>query len=192
MKSGVKKKKITRRHSQSGKTASSSNTSVNSSLPDGLTKLEPDKTVQTNREIFIKAPASKCFDAIRNRLEHALIWDMVIFKASPVSSSMRQVGAESQVSFNFGGKEINARAFIFLYRPNSSISWVLGGSPKIKEEWKFKSKSGGTLVQLNFACELGGNIINRIILRVFYWKKLQRDLNLTLSSLKSIIENGKR
>jgi hypothetical protein len=185
------KKKTTRRSKVSARASSYTRKATNTSLPSGLTKLEPDKTVQVLKEIFVEAPVNLCFATLSNQLEHPPRWDPMIINAWPVSDFRGQVGATSQLILNFGGREISSQAVICRYRPNGSISWVITDKPKVREDWRLEPKPRGTVVQLKFACELDGHIIRRLIYKVLHWKKVKNDLDRILVQLKDTIENHK-
>lgn len=158
-------------------------------LPAGVVKLDPGNTVITTKEIFIEAPAECCFDPISKQLEQPSQWDPMIVNAWPVSDVRGQIGAASQLVLNVGGRKLCSRAVISRYRPNGAISWVLSEKPKVKEDWRLEPKPHGTLVRVNFAQELNGWALGRLVYKIARWKKVEQDLDRMLVQLKVAVES---
>jgi uncharacterized membrane protein len=161
----------------------------NTPLPPGLTEFDPGKTVITSKEIFIKAPVEVCFGILSQQLEKSPLWDPIIIQTLPVLNRREQKGATSQLTLNLGGRELSSRAVISRYRPNGSISWVSSGKPKVREDWRLEPKSNGTTMHVNFALELNGWPIGRLLYKVLRHKKVENDLDRMLVRFKEAVES---
>ena len=160
-------------------------------LFSGVSKLQPDKTVLTTKEIFIAAPVEPCFGLLASQLEQPLNWDPMIVSTQPVSTTRGCIGATSQVSLYLGGRTLESLAVISRYQPKRSISWVLTEKPKVREDWSLERKPHGTIVRVTLAHEANGGGIRRLLYKVMRWKKIEQDLDTTLAQLKVIAERGK-
>jgi len=159
-------------------------------LPPNAAKLELDRTLLTSKEIFIAAPVELCFETLTSQLEQPRQWDLIITGAKPASKARGRIGATSQVTLNLGGKERQSLAMISRYRPNRAISWVLTNKPKVREDWQLEQKPRGTAVSVTLTCEVPGWAIGRLLYRIRRWKKVEQDLDKTLTHLKKVIESG--
>lgn len=186
-----RKKKVNKRQRLSATASPSTRTAKSTLLPPGVGKLDPDRTEIITKQIFIEAPAKFCFDTLSKQLEHPPQWDPMIVNAWPASDVRGRIGAVSQLVLNLGGKRLNSRVLISRYRPNGAISWVLSEKPKVREDWKLEPKRSGTLVRLNFAQELNGSTIGRLIYKAIRWKKVEQDLDRMLAQLKETVESTK-
>jgi len=183
-----KSKKRVSRHRKSPTVLSSTKTGENTPLPPGVAKLDPDKIVITTKETFIEAPVELCFDTLSKQLEQPPQWDPIIVHAWPASSVRGCIGAVSQLILNLGGKERNSQAVISRYRPNEAISWVLTEKPKVREDWQLQPKSRGTLVRVNFAQELNGWALGRLLYKVMRQNRVEQDLDRMLTQFKATVE----
>lgn len=157
-------------------------------LPPHATKLEPDKTVITTKEIFIEAPADFCFDTLSKQLEQPRQWDTTIVDVKPVSNSRGRVGATSQVTLSLGGNKVESLAVISRYHPNRAISWVFTRKPKVREDWRLEPKPRGTMVSVTLTREVNGWIIGRLLYKVMRSKKVEQDLDKMLTQFKAVAE----
>jgi len=161
-------------------------------LPPGTGKLQPDRTVLATKEIHITAPIKSCFKIIARQLEQAPRWDPVIIDAEPVSNARGKIGATSHVILNLGGKNLASPAVICRYQSNRAISWVLNNKHKVREDWSLKAKGAGTLVQLTLTREVPGWIMGRLLYKSTRWKKVEQDLETTVTLLKEHVEMNHR
>lgn len=157
-----------------------------------VTKLRPDKTVFTSREVLIAAPIEHCFGVIASQLEKPCQWDPIIFNVHMVSDVRRQVGATSQVILDLGGRKVDSQALISDYRSNRGITWVTTGKPKVKEAWRLEMKPGSTLVKVSLALELNSWILERLIYKVTRWKRVEENMDKMLKQLKETAESARR
>jgi len=155
-------------------------------------KLAPDRAVVTSKEIFIAAPVELCFDTLTSQLEQPRQWDLVIVNTRPVSTVRGRIGATSQVTLNLGGKERQSLAMISRYRPNRAISWVLAKKPKAREDWQLELVPRGTTVSVTLAYEVPGWVIGHLLDKIMRRKKVEHDLDKTLTQLKAVVESTSR
>jgi uncharacterized membrane protein len=161
-------------------------------LPSGIGKLKPEKTILTTKEIHITAPSRFCFRILARQLEQPPQWDPVIIDARPISSVKSKIGATSQVTLNLGGKKLVSPAVICRYQSNRAISWVLNNKHRVREDWSLKPKGAGTLVHLRLAREVPGWVIVRFLYKFTRWKRVEQDLEKTMTFLKKYVENSHR
>jgi len=158
-------------------------------LPPNVTKLRPERTVVTSKEIFIVAPVENCFKILASQLEQLPGWDPLIVDTQPVSNARGRIGATSQVTLNLGGRKVESLATISRYYPNRGISWVFTTRPRLREDWRMEPRANGTMVGLLLAYEIPGWIIGRLLYKVRHWKKVEQDLDKMLTQLKVAVES---
>jgi uncharacterized membrane protein len=161
-------------------------------LPSNMAKLRPERTVATSKEISIVAPAELCFKILASQLEQPPGWDPLIVDTQPVSNARGRIGATSQVTLDLGGKKVESQATISRYRPNRTISWVFTTRPRLREDWVLEQKPRGTVVRVTFAYEVPGWVIRRFLYKIRHWKKVEQDLDTTLTQLKAAAESTSR
>lgn len=191
MDKGKRKSKINK-YPKSRRIVSVTKTTETAPLPPGVAKLELDRTVLTSKEIFIAAPVELCFETLTSQLEQPRQWDLIITGAKPASKARGRIGATSQVTLNLGGKERQSLATISRYRPKRAISWVLTNKPKAREDWQLEQKPRGTAVSVSLAYEVPGWIIGRFLDKIMHQKKVEHDLDKTLTQLKAVVESTSR
>jgi len=191
MSKGRRKSKI-KKQPKSPRIVSATKATETAPLPPGMGKLAPDRAVVTSKEIFIAAPVELCFDTLTSQLEQPRQWDLVIVNTRPVSTVRGRIGATSQVTLNLGGKERQSLAMISRYRPNRAISWVLAKKPKAREDWQLELVPRGTTVSVTLAYEVPGWVIGHLLDKIMRRKKVEHDLDKTLTQLKAVVESTSR
>jgi len=161
-------------------------------LPPNMAKLRPERTVVTSKEIFIVAPVENCFKILASQLEQPPGWDPLIVDTQPISNARGRIGATSQVTLNLGGMKVESLAMISRYHPKHGISWVFTTRPRLREDWRLATRAHGTMVGVLLAYEVPGWIIGRLLYKVRHWKKVEQDLDTTLTQLKAAAESTSR
>ena len=161
-------------------------------LPPNMAKLRPERTVVTSKEMFIVAPVENCFKILASQLEQPPGWDPLIVDTQPISNARGRIGATSQVTLNLGGMKVESLAMISRYHPNHAVSWVITRKPKVREDWQLERKPHVIQVRVTLAHELGGWVIGRLIYKAMRRKRLEQDLDTTLTQLKAAAESTSR
>jgi hypothetical protein len=122
------------------------------------------------------------------RLERSSEWDPMIVQAQLVSEKKRCQGAVSTIMLDLAGKRIESKAVITLFKPNNALSWVLTDKPKVKEYWKLQSNKDGTMIHFSLGYELNGFLVNRILKKSIWERKLKKETQRILEHLKVTAE----
>jgi uncharacterized membrane protein len=155
--------------------------------PDAA-KFEADKALLVSQEALIRTGTVSCFDLVAKQLEEAGQWDPMIVRAKPISDKRRRPGAVSQLTLNLAGRRLESPAVITLCKADRALAWVLADHPKVKEYWSLEPNLGGTAVHVTLGYETRGWIVNRLLQKLLWRGKLERQLSQTLDRLKRTAE----
>ena len=177
-----------KKRKQIKKTSPSRKATPNLRLPPDAVKFEADKALLVSQETLIKAGAASCFDLLAKQLEEAVPWDPMIVRAEPISDIRRRPGAVSQLTLALAGTKLESPAVVTLFKADHAFAWVLPDRPKVKEYWRLEPSVGGTTIHVTLGYEIHGWIVNRLLQKLLWRRKLEQELRRMLDQLKRAAE----
>ena len=181
--------KISRKkRKQIKKSSQSSKVRLNLRLPPDAAKFQADKALLISQDTLVKTGAGTCFALLAKALEEPAQWDPMIVKAKPISDKRRCPGAVSQLTLNLAGRKLESPAVVTSYKADRALAWVLADHPKVKEYWRLDPNAGGTVVHVTLGYEICGWIVNRLLQKSLWRRKLGQELRRTLDQLKRAAE----
>ena len=179
--SGKKRKQIK-------KTSSSRRASPKLRLPPDAAKFQADKALLVSQETLIRTGSATCFDLLAKRLEEAVQWDPMIVRAEPISDIRGRPGAVSQLTLDLAGRKLESPAVVTLCKVDRAFAWVLTEHPKVKEYWSLEPSADGTVVHVTLGYEIRGWIVNFLLQKLLWRRKLEQELRMMLDQLKRVAE----